>query len=66
MTRLERLEKEIADLSDKELEQLRVWFHEFDAEQWDREIARDSESGALRSLKDKALADHRSARSKPL
>jgi hypothetical protein len=66
MTRLERLEKEIAELSHEELEQLRAWFHEFDAEQWDREILRDSESGSLRTLKDEALADHRSGRSKRL
>ena len=37
MTRIERLEQEIAELSPAELEELRAWFAAFDAEEWDRQ-----------------------------
>ncbi len=66
MTRLERIEKEVAELSLDELEQFRAWFETFDAARWDRELERDVESGALDALADEALADHRAGRSKPL
>lgn len=66
MTRLERLEQEIAELSPAELEKLRAWFAAFDGEQWDRQFERDAESGALDRLAEQALADHRTGRTRPL
>jgi hypothetical protein len=66
MTRVERIEKEIAELSATELENFRAWFEAFDAERWDRRLEQDATSGALDSLADKALAEHRAGRSKPL
>ena len=64
--RIERIEKEISELSARELEDFRAWFERFDAELWDAEIERDSASGTLDSLADEALAAHRAGRSKPL
>jgi hypothetical protein len=66
MTRLERIEKEIAELSAEELERFRMWFEEFDAARWDSELERDAASGALDRLADEALAEHHAGRTKPL
>ena len=66
MTRIERIEQEIAELSPAELQDLRAWFAAFDAEQWDREFERDAESGALDRWAEQALTDHRTGRTRPL
>ena len=66
MTRLERIEKEVAELSADELEEFRAWFEQFGATHWDKELERDVESGALDALADEALAEHRAGRSKAL
>ena len=50
MTKLELIEQEIRSLSAGELAQLRTWFFELDAEQWDKEIERDAASGKLASF----------------
>ena len=66
MTKLDRIEKDVAELSPAELERFRAWFEAFDAERWDRQLERDAASGALDSLADRALEDHRAGRSKSL
>jgi hypothetical protein len=58
MTRLERIEKEIARLSPEELERFRAWFAQFDAANWDRELEADAEGGALDRLAEEALGEH--------
>ena len=65
MTKVEKLEREIATLSDKELNEFRRWYAEFDAAAWDRQIEADVESGALDQLAEEALADHGAGRSRP-
>ena len=57
MTKLEKIEKEIIVLSRSELAALREWFREYDAEEWDRQIEADSDSGKLDQLAEKALAN---------
>jgi hypothetical protein len=42
---VQELEKAIAKLSPEELAELRAWFYEQDQNEWDRQIARDSEAG---------------------
>ncbi len=66
MTRVERIEKEVAELSARELEDFRSWFEAFEAARWDEKLELDAVSGALDALADQALSDHRSGRSKPL
>jgi hypothetical protein len=66
MTKLERIEKEVAELSADELEEFRAWFEAFDAARWDREVGRDVAAGKLDTLADVALADHRAGRTEPL
>ena len=66
MTKIEEIEKAIADLSPAELETFRAWFDEFDAARFDEKIARDAAGGKLDSFAEKALADFRAGRSRPL
>ena len=65
MTKVEKLEHDIATLSDKELGEFRRWYAEFDGAVWDRQIEADAQSGALDGLADVALADHAAGRSRP-
>lgn len=66
MTHVEKLEREIAALSESELAALRRWFIEFDAAAWDRQIEADAAAGALDRLADEALAEHRAGRSRAM
>ena len=66
MERVRRIEKQIQELGPEELSALRMWFAEFDAEQWERDIARDISEGRLDDLAQQALNDHATGRSRPL
>jgi len=65
MTKIEKLEHDIASLSEKELSEFRRWYAEFDAKAWDGQVEADAQSGALDRLADEALADHAAGRSRP-
>ena len=58
MTKVEVLEREVADLSPAELAAFRKWFAEFDGEAWDRQIEADARAGKLDALAQRALRDH--------
>jgi len=66
MTKVEKLEREIQKLDQAELVIFREWFHEFDSQQWDRQIEKDIRSGRLDKLAEKSIAAHRAGRSKKL
>jgi hypothetical protein len=66
MTRVEHIERAIAELSAAELADLRAWFADFEARQWDAQMEQDAASGALDRLADKAVADHRARRTKAM
>ena len=66
MTKLEQLEKSVAELSKEELAAFAEWFAELQADRWDRQIEADAKAGKLDRLAEKALADHRAGRSRPL
>ena len=66
MTKVEKLEQQIASLSEKELNEFRRWYAEFDADAWDRQFEADAQSGALDKLAAEALADHAAGRSRPI
>jgi hypothetical protein len=55
--KVERIEREIQELTPTELEALRKWFAEFDAEAWDHQIEEDARSGKLDRLASKALKE---------
>jgi hypothetical protein len=58
MSRVDKIEGQIRDLSAEELRALRVWFAEFDAESWDRQFEADVPAGRLERLAERALRDH--------
>ena len=55
---VQELEKAIAKLSPDEMAELRAWFLEQDQDEWDRQIARDSEAGKLDKLIQQAKRDY--------
>jgi hypothetical protein len=63
MSNLEQVESQVRRLSADELNAFREWFAAYDNEIWDRQIESDSKRGALDSLADQALADHKAGRS---
>ena len=66
MTKIEKLEREVSDLTPQELAQFREWFATFDAAAWDEQLEADAKAGKLDSLADAALAEHRAGRSRKL
>jgi len=58
MSRVERVEDKVQNLSAEELKAFRDWFARFDAAAWDRQIEADAYNGKLRSLAERALRDH--------
>uniref|UniRef100_Q027V2 Uncharacterized protein n=1 Tax=Solibacter usitatus (strain Ellin6076) TaxID=234267 RepID=Q027V2_SOLUE len=63
MSRVERIEGEVRNLSADELKAFRDWFARFDAAAWDEQIEADAGNGKLRSLAERALRDHEAGRS---
>jgi len=55
MAVLDELKKAVSRLPEKEYAQFRNWFVERDWQQWDRQIAADSEAGNLDFLVDEAI-----------
>ena len=66
MTKIEKLERDIAALSEAELAEFRRWYAEFDAAVWERRLVADAAAGVLDRFADEALAEHRAGRSRPL
>lgn len=66
MSRVEKIESQITELSSEELAALRKWFIEFDASNWDQQFEADVKAGKLDSLAECALDDHAAGRSRKL
>jgi hypothetical protein len=66
MTKLQRLELEVKELSADERAAFLKWFEEFDADEWDRQIEADVQAGKLDALAERALRDHAAGRSREL
>ncbi len=66
MSKIEQLQQEIADLTPEQLAAFDKWYAEYKADAWDRQIEADSLAGKLDKLAEKALAEHRAGRSRPL
>jgi hypothetical protein len=66
MTKVQALEEEIGKLSPAELAEIREWFAEWDADEWDGEISRDAASGKLDKLFEKSVADHLAGKSREI
>ena len=66
MEKVERIEREVEELSSEELARFRQWFAAFDAEAWDRQLEADVKAGKLDALADRALRDHAAGKSTKL
>jgi len=55
MTKVEEIKAAIESLPQEEFVRLRQWFSEKDWQEWDKQIARDSESGKLDFLIKEAI-----------
>ena len=66
MTKLEKIEQDIASLSASEVAKLAEWFAEFHAELWDRQIEDDAKAGKLDDLVAKAKAEIAAGKVRPL
>jgi len=53
------IEKAVEALPPSELAEFRLWFAEFDAAAWDKQIEQDAASGKLDDLASEAHADYR-------
>lgn len=58
MTRIEEIEKAVAELPEEDLAKFRAWFEEFDARLFDEKIERDAKAGKLDKLIADARANH--------
>ena len=66
MTKLEDIEKVVAQLAPREFDRFRAWFDELQAARFDQKIARDATGGKLDGLADAAVADFRKGRAREL
>jgi hypothetical protein len=66
MTKIEDIEKAVAELPPDQLERFRAWFDEFEAARFDQQIERDAKGGRLDRLAEQALADYRAGRAREL
>ncbi len=66
MNKVEKIGREIKELTPSELMAFRQWFYEFDAEVWDRQIEDDVKAGKLDALAEKALRDFASGNTREL
>jgi len=62
MDKVSKIGQKIKELSQTELAAFREWFHEFDAQAWDRKIEEDVQTGKLDALANKALKDFESGK----
>jgi hypothetical protein len=66
MTKVEDIEKAVAELRPDEFARFRGLFEEFEAARFDERIERDAKSGRLDGLAEQALADFRAGRTREL
>jgi hypothetical protein len=66
MTKLEKIEQQIAELEPADLRKLLAWLAKYREEAWDRQIEEDIKAGRLDALAEEVLADHHAGRTRPL
>ena len=65
--RVEEIERAIGNLTQEELEELRVWLDEYAGPRpIDQRIAKDLTDGRLDSVVESAIAEHKQGRTRPL
>jgi hypothetical protein len=66
MTKLEKIEQDIASLSKADLKDLSKWLDEFNADVWDKQIEDDAAAGKLDKLISAAKAQAAAGKVRPL
>lgn len=66
MNTVEAITSAIAQLSPEQVAQVRAWLAEYDERAWEEQIAEDERAGRLDTLAEKATAEHRAGRTRPL
>ena len=66
METLEKIEREVHELSPEELGKFRQWFAAFDADTWNHQFEADVKAGKLDALAERALRDHAAGKSTKL
>ncbi len=66
MRTVQKIEKEVSNLSREELAEFRAWFEEFDAVIWDKQFEEDVKSGKLDELAESAIKDFKKGKFKEI
>ncbi len=66
MATVEAIEREITQLTQKELIEFRRWFVAFDADVWDAQIEADAASGKLDKLAEEALEEYTAGKAREI
>ncbi len=66
MTTVEAITAAIAELPPEQVAQVRAWLNERAEVEWDAQIEEDERAGKLDALAERALAEHRAGRTRPL
>lgn len=66
MTTVEAITAAIAELPPEQVAQIRAWLNERAESEWDTRIEQDERAGRLDVMADRALAEHRAGRTRPL
>ena len=66
MTTVEAITAAIAELPPEQVAQVREWLNERADAEWDAQIEQDERAGRLDALADRALAEYRAGRTRPL
>jgi hypothetical protein len=66
MSKLDEVKTLIEALDHEEFWQFSAWFDGYRADRWDQQIEEDAEAGRLDKFYQKALADLRAGRTRPL
>jgi hypothetical protein len=66
MTTVEAIIAAIAELPPEQVAQIRAWLNERAEAEWDAQIEQDERAGRLDALADRALAEYRAGRTRPL
>ena len=66
MNTVEAITAAIAALPPEQVAQIRAWLDERAEAEWDAQIERDERAGRLNALADRALAEHKAGRTRPL
>jgi hypothetical protein len=66
MSTVEEITNAIAQLPPQEIARIRAWLVEYEERAWDEQIEQDERAGRLDALAERALAEHRAGRTRPL